>query len=135
MSIVKRIRSAFQYEQASKLYNGHQYEEALAVLAKIDSTKEMMAKTVLFRANIKYRMQAFLEAEELYSSFIDRDSNQIKSEADRTYLTQYSEFYRDSALRKMGSAKKGNVNLSELLSSARQASFLTRSEFVPPTEM
>lgn len=135
MSIIKRIRSAFQYEQASKLYNGRQYEEALAVLAKIDSTKEMLAKTVLFRANIKYRMQAFLEAEELYRSFIDQDSNQIKSEADRTYLTQYSEFYRDSALRKMGIASQGNVNLSELLSSARQASYLTRSEFVPPTEM
>jgi tetratricopeptide (TPR) repeat protein len=134
MRVLNRIRSAFQYERASKLYNARQYEDALALLDKIQSSEEMAAKIVLFRANIRYRMMDFDDAERLYRQFREQESIKISPEADRVYLEKYSEFYRSNALKRMGKESDSRASITELLSSAKQASYLARSEFVPPSE-
>ena len=134
MRLLTAIRSSFQYDRASRLYNAHQYEDALFQLDKIQPNEEMAAKIVLFRAAIRHRMSDFSEAERLYCQFREHESIKITPESDRVYLEKYSEYYRRNALKRMGEDPDAGVSIAELLNYAQQASYLTRSEFVPPSE-
>ena len=79
-------------------------------------------------------MSDFSEAERLYCQFREQESIKITPESDRVYLEKYSEYYRRNALKRMGEDPDAGVSIAELLNYAQQASYLTRSEFVPPSE-
>jgi hypothetical protein len=128
----EKIKAAFQYDKASKLFNAGHYEEALYALSRVRANAETEAKIVLFTADIRYRMQKFELAKALYQEFQDHQLMKVSSEADRRYLLLYSQYFRGKLLRGDERSSEEVVTKDELLSAAKEASYLIRGEFVPP---
>ena len=132
IGLLRATKISLHWHKISKLYNAHEYDEALSLLGKYEMPSEYQAKAHLVRADIQHRKGDLRDAISSYEKFITSDRLDALKEADLAYLRIYAIYFQDHALRKLEPQHPVSITLSRLRGLYASASCLTRAEFVAP---
>ncbi|MFY9238150.1 MAG: hypothetical protein WAO78_04615 [Roseovarius sp.] len=130
--LLRAVKTSLQWHKVSKLYNAHEYDEALSLLSQSDLLPEYQAKAHLKRADILHRKGDLEAAISSYEEFITCDNLHALKEADLAYLHIYAVYFQESAMLKLAPRHPVSIPLSRLRGFCASASYVTRSEFVAP---
>ncbi|MGH1355328.1 MAG: hypothetical protein ACRBBS_09640 [Thalassovita sp.] len=132
IGLTRAAKISWHWRKLSKLYNAHEYEEALSLLGTLELPLEYQAKAQLKRADIQHRNGDLRAAISSYEGFITSDKLDALKEADLAYLRSYAIFFQDNAIRKLEPQHPISITLSRLRDLYASASRVTRAEFVAP---
>ncbi len=132
IGLLRAAKISWHWHKLSKLYNAHEYDEALSLLGKYELPLEYQAKAHLKRADIQHRKGDLRGAISSYEDFITSDKLDALKEADLSYLRIYAIYFQENAMRKLEPKHPISITLSHLRGLYTSASYVTRAEFFAP---